>query len=352
MAWRHSSRKLALLALWLLLGIAATGCQTTQHPFALPPPAPDAPHELNMLTHPTYVIEAPDILLVDVIRLVPKPPYRIEPLDSIVVQAGNVLPDEPISGLYPITPEGTVVLGPSYGAVRVAGLTLEQAQQAILKQLKEKFKNATAYVALGQTRAGQQIRGEHLVRSDGMIGLGVYGSVFVSGHTLAEAKALIEEHLSQYLEAPQVSVDVYSFNSKHYYIIAPGAGFGEPIYRFPTTGNETVLDALSLISGLPIVSSNKRIWVARPSPDGGPCQILPVDYVAITRHGDVSTNYQLMPNDRLFIDDNKLIALDTQLARIISPIERVFGVTLLGNATIRSFERNRNGNGTSSGIGF
>ena len=56
--------------------------------------------------------------------------------------------------------------------------------------------------------------------------------------------------LTQYLEAPLVSVDVYAYNSKVYYVITQGAGFGDNIQRFPVTGNETVLDAISQVQGL------------------------------------------------------------------------------------------------------
>ena len=44
-------------------------------------------------------------------------------------------------------------------------------------------------------------------------------------------------------------------NSKVYYIITDGAGSGEQVFRFPVTGSETVLDAISQIGGLPPVSS-------------------------------------------------------------------------------------------------
>jgi hypothetical protein len=35
------------------------------------------------------------------------------------------------------------------------------------------------------------------------------------------------------------------------------------------------------------------------------------------------------------VAEDKLVAFDTGLAKVISPIERVFGVTLLGTDTVR-----------------
>jgi polysaccharide export outer membrane protein len=296
------------------------------------------PRELEKISQPPYVIETPDILLLDTIRVVPKPPYRVEPLDVLLVQASNVLPDQPITGPYGVEPEGTLNLGPVYGAPQVAGLTLEEVQKVVLAQLKKAgFQNADVRVAVGQTRALQQIRGEHIVRPDGTVGLGTYGEVYVAGLTLKEARAAVEQHLSQYLLRPEVSVDVFSYNSKFYYIVAAGGGYGEQVYRLPHTGNETVLDAMSQINGLPIVASRHRIWIARPAPADATCfQVLPVDWQAVTRGGATATNYQVLPGDRIFVDADPLVAADTVLARIFAPVERVFGVTLLGNGVVRS----------------
>jgi polysaccharide export outer membrane protein len=296
------------------------------------------PRELDKVSQPPYIIETPDILEIDALRTVPKPPYRIQPLDVILVQASNVVPTEPIAGPIGVDPDGTINLGPSYGSVQLAGMTLAEARAAVEKQLRDAgFKNTDVRVALYQSRALQQIRGEHIVRPDGTISLGTYGSVYVSGLTIDLAKTAIEGQLSRYLLNPEVTVDVSSYNSKAYYIVTDGGGYGEQIYRFPSTGNETVLDALSQINGLPFVASKNRIWVARPSPAGTGCyQVLPVDYLAMTRGGATETNYQIFPGDRVFVEADPLIRADSFLARVFTPLERVFGVTLLGSAVTHS----------------
>jgi polysaccharide export outer membrane protein len=197
-------------------------------------------------------------------------------------------------------------------------------------------------LALGDIGGKQQISGQHLVTQDGTVTLGTYGSVLVIGQTLAEAKASIERHLSQFLEEPEVSVDVYAYNSKNFYVITQGAQLGDGVSKFPITGNETVLDAISQINGLTSVSSTK-IWIARPGQNAAGCdQLLPVDWIGLTQRGDVTTNYQLMPGDRVYVADDKLVATDNYLAKLISPIERVFGITLLGSSTIFSVKRGGN----------
>ena len=133
-----------------------------------------------------------------------------------------------------------------------------------------------------QSTGLQPITGEHLVSPDGTVNLGTYGPVYVAGMTLDEATAAIEAQLANFLDNPQVSVSVFAYNSKVYYVITEGAGSGDQVARLPITGNETVLDAISQINGLSRLSS-KNIWIARPTPSGAGCDaILPVNWHEIT----------------------------------------------------------------------
>ena len=301
-------------------------------------PIPDLPipTEKALTAQPAYIIEPPDILMIQPVRLIPKPPYRVEPLDVLQIQVAEALPNQPINGPFVVSPEGMVNLGFGYGVVRVGGLTIEQAAQAIKTQLKLSIKEPQVAVSLLQFRGVQQTAGEHLVIQDGTITLGSYGSVFVTGMTICQAKAAIERHLSQYLLNPEISLSINAFNSKVYYVINDGAGFGMTVNRFPITGKETVLDAISLNGGLAPVASRRRIWLARPGPPGAPCyKILPVNWDAIVMGGDTSTNWQLFPGDRIFIDSDPFLWFNNALTKVFAPIEQVFGITLLGATTVK-----------------
>jgi polysaccharide biosynthesis/export protein len=302
------------------------------------------PKELNKVSLPPYVVETPDILQIEAIHVIPLPPYRLAPLDVLYVSAQNVHEQFPIEGLFPIDPDGTINLGPRYGGtVRVIDMTTEEAQKAVQAKLREKAaKDAVVTISLAQSRGVQQISGQHIVRPDGTVALGGYGSVYVAGLSLSQAKQAIEAHLSKFLYRPEVSVDVYAYNSKFYYVITDFAGSGEQVARLPHTGNETVLDAVSLVGGLSAVSS-KKIWVARPAPtDCKNDQILPVDWCGISRRGEVKTNYQIMPNDRVYILGQPLTKVDTYLARILAPINRTMSATLLGASTVNAFKNTGN----------
>jgi polysaccharide biosynthesis/export protein len=231
-----------------------------------------------------------------------------------------------------------VNLGPIYGTVRIAGMTVEEATETIRRQLLATLTQPEVSVQLAQASGMQPVAGTYLVAPDGTINLRQYGTVPVAGRTLAEARLAIERQLSRFLDSPEISLDVVGYNSKVYYVITDGGGIGDNVVRIPVTGNETVLDAISQVQGLSPLSS-KQIWISRPAPAGAACgQILPVDWDAIVRDGHTATNYQILPGDRIFVQADRFHALTNALNRIAMPMERVFGVAGLGASTIRSFQ--------------
>lgn len=341
-------------ALWAVFALCAgqTGCHHTQ---LVNPPGNALPRELDKASLPPYIIEPPDLLTIDALKLVPLPPYHVEPLDALFIQVTGTDPAHPLDpGIYQVEPDGTINLGLFYGKVTVVGLTTDEIARAIEEALKKiGLGKPLANVGLYQTRSFQQIRGEHLVRMDGTISLGTYGSVYVTGMTIEEAKKAIEAQLAKYLLNPEVSLDILAYNSKVFYIVFEAAASGDQVYRQPITGNETVLDALSNVGGLAVQASKKRIWIARPAPanSGGGDQILPVDWNAIVQCGKTATNYQILPGDRIYVKAQPLVKFDTMLGLLLAPVERVFGVTLLGQETILSFQRSRGSTGTGTGVG-
>ena len=297
------------------------------------------PTEIQRVTLPPYKVAPSDILFIDLVRMVPRPPYRVEPLETLVITVTDTLPNQPITGPFVISPDGTVNLGFGYGSVYVAGRTLGEVQEAIRLHLSKALRNPQVSVALAQFRGFQAVRGEHLVRADGTISLGVYGSVWVAGMSLGQAKCVIEKHLSEYFWNPQISVDVFAYNSRSIYVIFDGGHLGQQVIPLPSTGNETVLDAISKVQGLAPVSSKRRIWVARPAPEQLGCnQILPVDWRAITEAGSTATNYQLFPGDRVYVAANPIIAFDNWLSIVLAPVERILGVTFLARETFDGTE--------------
>jgi polysaccharide export outer membrane protein len=297
--------------------------------------AADQPHELAMRPLPAYRLDPPDVVLLDMPRLVPIPPYRAEIFDTLQIKVANALKNQPIDNYYLVQADGVLDLGPAYGSVHVAGMTLKEMKRTIEAKLGQIIREPEVYVEVAKLYAVPQVSGQYLIGPDGTINLRKYGTVQVSGLTIPEAKAALEKQLSKYFSAPELSVDMMAYNSKVYYVITQGADLGDSLRRFPVTGNETVLDAVSQVNGLSQLSST-RMWIARPSASRAvKGTILPIDWKAITQDGATATNYQILPGDRLFIAEDHLVALNNKISKNIAPVERVLGVIGLAESTLR-----------------
>ncbi|MDR0520540.1 MAG: polysaccharide biosynthesis/export family protein [Planctomycetaceae bacterium] len=351
------------LPVWLLAVltiVVQTGCVSFTA-FFDPKPAGtpiirDVPRETAKSSLPFYFLEPPDIINVEAIHLAPKAPYQLRIFDVLQVDVLGAPAEDPINGLFSVEPGGEIKLGSVYGGVKIDGLTLDEAQEAIRRHLtysdqnpNGRLLNPQVSVKLARMTDMQQIAGNHMIGPDGFITLGSYGRVYVNGLTVDECRDAIEFHLSKHLEHPQVAVDIFSYNSKAYYVIFQSAATGEQVLKFPFTGNEHVLDAIANSNGL-APNSSKRIWVARPVGNSNKPMVLPVDWVDVTAYAKPDTNYQILPGDRVFIVEDRFVALDGTLARIIAPMERIMGFSLLGaNTATRLSGKVLTGGGNQSG---
>ena len=278
----------------------------TELSYASPPPAVAAsvPNEHHMITLPHYTIEAPDVLKIDNVRLVPKESYRIQKGDAISVEIEAHTADggPRCSSGGIVNSSGQLDLGPVFGKVKVSGMTEEEASQAMLDVLRKNIPDVKISAKLLSTSV-RPVAGEYLVSPDGTVNLRTYGQVHVAGMTLEAATAAFNEQLGKFLDNPQASVEVFAYNSKVYYVITEGGANGDMVARVPITGNETVLDAISQVGGLTRLSS-KNIWIARPTPGGSGCDVvLPVNWRRSPRAHVTTTNYQVLPGDRIFVSN-------------------------------------------------
>ncbi len=221
-----------------------------------------------------------------------------------------------------------------------------------------------------QALPGRPITGERLVRPDGTVTLGFYGDIYVEGLTVNEIKEKVVLHLRKYLtdsalgidildpadpekvvahldpkDSDRVSVDVMAYNSKVYYVSGDVAQPG----RMPVTGNETVLDAINYAGGMLPTAAQGNIRLVRPAPPGACCeQILPVNYAAIVSGGDSTTNYQLMPGDRIVVYRDPIVRFGILVDRIAAPIQQTLGVAFQYGYTKRILQ---GGSGLFGGAG-
>jgi polysaccharide export outer membrane protein len=364
-AWRRAFWVLTLVCVPVVAGCYTLGTEVSSQalpnlndPLGAPrvPPEVAPPRELAKMSLPVYRIEPPDVVQVEMLKAVPLPPYRLGVYDALAVNVRGTLLDAPITSnpkeggsLRIVDANGEIDLGAPYGKVRVAGMTIDEAREAITNHLKAVLKYPEVSLQLAQGSPIQPVNGQYRVEPDGTINLRHYGTVRIAGMTAVEAKLSLDKHLAQYFDSPDVSVSVTGFNSKFYYIITQGAGQGDKVVKLQATGNETVLDAIAQIGGLSQLSSND-IWIARPAPARFGCeQILPIDWDAITKGGMTATNYQILPGDRVYIAEDETLAWTNLISKVTGPIERVVGIAGLGASTVRNFQNL--GRGAGAGFG-
>jgi polysaccharide export outer membrane protein len=267
-----------------------------------PVPAEEPPASLESpIPHPSKV--APDDPIWGMARIKPMPlapipddppphegamaehPYVIEPPDMIVVEVLEALPGRPISGERLVRPDGTISLG-FYGELSVKGLTASQVKEKIILHLRKDLIDEVL----------------------GLIECDAEGNIKV-----------VEPKDSQ-----KVFVDVSAYNSKNYFIQGDVAAPG----KLPHTGNETVLDALNYAGGLIPSADPKSIRLIRPSRGGKPARVYPVDLEAITERGESEKNYQIFPGDRLVVGRNAWVKTTIELDRVAGAMQTVTNTIL------------------------
>ena len=95
--------------------------------------------------------------------------------------------------------------------------------------------------------------------------------------------------------AVAVTVRLLAKPGKVFYVLgevnAPGA--------FPITGHDTALSAITQAGGPTRRASAQNIILSRPTVPEGCRVVYPVCYTNIVQLGDTSTNYQILPGDRI-----------------------------------------------------
>ena len=65
----------------------------------------------------------------------------------------------------------------------------------------------------------------------------------------------------------------------------------------------------------------KDIRLVRPGRSGKPAKVYKVDLAAIRERGDVTSNYQIFPGDRLIVGRNEVVKKTVAMDRLAAPIQ-------------------------------
>jgi protein involved in polysaccharide export with SLBB domain len=135
-------------------------------------------------------------------------------------------------------------------------------------------------------------------------------------------------------DSDTVFVDITAYNSRNYYVLGDVAITG----RLPWTGEETVLDALQFSGGLMATAEPKDIRLVRPGRGSKPGKVYKVDLAAIQEKGDVTSNFQIFPNDRLLVGRNEVVKKTVEIDRLNAPLQSITSMILQEANMLRALQ--------------
>jgi polysaccharide export outer membrane protein len=138
-----------------------------------------------------------------------------------------------------------------------------------------------------------QLSGFVDVLPDGMISMSLIGDVKAEGLTPGQLREALKTRLSEFLNNPEVDVQVTKVNSKRYFVYGGVLRPGE----FPLVGKTTVMDALSMIGGFKDFAKPNKITIQRGT------QTFHFNYRDFSKgkNMDKNVNIELQNGDRIYV---------------------------------------------------
>ena len=260
----------------------------------------------KLLKSAREISEAPSqsLLVQKELAIAPMASYTIEIADTISVEPVSFDATVRLPGDQVVKPDGTISLG-EFGSYLANGKTVDEMRleiqsvidQQIRADMEIEFakKESQRKVEEDEDQAELTIESADEVVDDAPELESVRTARLERRRR--EARRRFEQSVDEKLTQNRVSVRVTNWDSKKIYVLGDVNSPGS----FPYIGNETVLDAIIEAGGLSTKANHHNIIVSRPSSCGECRTVMKVCYDQIVQLGDASTNYQLMPGDRVFV---------------------------------------------------
>lgn len=156
---------------------------------------------------------------------------------------------------------------------------------------------------------------DQTVLPDGSIDLGRFGKLIVAGKTVEQIESDVAAAVQAVEPKPEeINVRLVNPQSAVYYVLGEVSSPGS----FPLIGRETVLDGILEAGGLTDKASQCNIVLSRPSRPDCCRTAMPICYRHIVQLGDTTTNFQLMPGDRIYVATR---TLSEQLFSCLNPCD-------------------------------
>lgn len=307
---------------FLLLAFLA-GCSSQRSIPAYILTAPQAQATQSELIPITQMLRPQDVLdVIFHIEMDSPSAYRIQPGDQLEIQFATA---KGLTGIKTVMPDGTVNLE-YVGSLKVAGLTVEEAQALMVERYQETLRTPliTVSVAKAQTRAqnlrdtlfspGTGMSREITVGADGRATFPMLGSIRLSGMSRDELERQLNERYREEVGPIQVDVLLKSTAANEVYVLGE---VGQP-GAYPVRRPISVLEALTLARGHnPATANLDSVLVLHRDGD----QVVSRTYdIEELLEDDADSVAYLQPDDLLFVPRTGLAsASDTmrQLAEVM-----------------------------------
>jgi polysaccharide export outer membrane protein len=314
----HSQSKRCIAAPFALAALAfavifSSGCATLSS-FGIPVGSPAN----RLLKSAKTISEIPgqSLLLQKELAIVPLNEYVVEISDTVSIEPVSFDATIRLPGDQVVKPDGNVTLG-EFGLYQAAGKTLEQMQLEIQAEIdsqiraKKEVEFSKEQTRLSQLRAdetfapklGFEVNALDDSKTDDDLDLDeetdsdTESEDVILARERRTARLNFEQELDKTLSQNRISVRLTNWDSKKIYVLGEVNSPGAFLYR----GNETVLDAIIEAGGIGTKANHHAIIVSRPSSCGDCRTVMKVCYDQIVQLGDASTNYQLLPGDRVYV---------------------------------------------------
>ena len=132
---------------------------------------------------------------------------------------------------------------------------------------------------------------------NGNITFPLVGNVKLAGLTLEQAEQKLANRLTAYIRHPQVSMLVKEYGNKTVYVL--GQVSRPAAIQIPPEKPLTVLEAITSVGGFTDIANTSKVRVLRV--ENGKQKTIDVDVTQITKQGNKSMDIALQPGDVVFV---------------------------------------------------
>jgi polysaccharide biosynthesis/export protein len=143
------------------------------------------------------------------------------------------------------------------------------------------------------------------VRPDGRISLPLIGDITAVGKTAAQLSGDISAKLKEYKENPSVSIIVKEVNSYVIYVLGEVLKPG----KYPLKSKTTLLQAITIASGLTPNAARNKIVVFRFAKDGGGRIKMKASYDDIVLRDGANQDIELKPGDQIVVPSETMVLM-------------------------------------------